>query len=90
MPNKVLEKLNSVLYRALSSLTDDCRHLRKQLKTEKLIKDTEILDILKQFKSVAISNSLNLEDKVSKTIELSCYYIAEYEKRINPTDQSKS
>lgn len=89
MPNKILNRLNIALYKALSNLISDCRHLRKQIKIEKNIDNIETLDILKQFNSICVSKSLNTDDKVDKMIELSYYYIAKYEKRINPTDQSK-
>lgn len=89
MPNKISNRLNVALYKALSNLTDDCRHLRKQIKLEKNISNIETLDILKQFNSICSSRSLNTDDKVEKMLELSYYYITKYEKRINPTDQSK-
>lgn len=83
MPNKISNRLNTALYKALSNLTDDCRHLRKQIKLEKNISNIETLDILKQFNSICSSRSLDLDDKVDKMLELSYYYIAQYEKRIN-------
>ncbi len=90
MPSKTLSKLNKALYAALDNLTDDCRHLRKQIKLEKNIDNIETLDILKQFNAICASRSLNLDDKVDKMLELSYYYITQYEKRINPNLPSKS
>lgn len=84
MPNKILNRLNIALYKALSNLINDCRHLRKQIKIEKNIDNIETLDILKQFNSICVSRSISTDDKVDKMIELSYYYITKYEKRINP------